>query len=179
MTKISFKGWLAGEIRILAPGEELRPASLARAAEANPRLTEYAVLYLLETGREAPAGSILSSDRSKLAYSYMQGGSFSDEESVPQRYRKTLASWRARRDRSALTAESKASRLAANVRLKERTGSRVAQMSRDLGINKGNLNAYFKYEDPSKLSLETATRVFRYLENREEELSNAARHAAD
>lgn len=166
MSQITFKGWLKKEIGVLAPGRALRPSSLSAAAEENPRLMEYAVLYLLETDGKVAPGTCLCKEYNSLRGSYTHGGSFVSEEAIPARYRKALSSWRARRDQAEHIDASKRSRLAANKRLQEQTGIRVAQMSRDLGINKGNLNAYFKHSDVSKLSLDTATKVFRYLEEK-------------
>lgn len=75
------------------------------------------------------------------------------------RYRKVLNSFYADWHRPETLARSKSIRRDACLRAKRERGVPVAPICRELGLNVGNVNAWLKNGDMSKVSLENATRL--------------------
>ena len=60
-------------------------------------------------------------------------------------------------------AESKRLRWEKSRQLQLQKGVSVARICNELGLNRGNVNAYMKHGDVSKMSLQNATRIMKYL----------------
>ena len=167
--------WLKKEVMHLAGLESfsLRKAA-AVAQDGCPRAAAPLLLFALCSGRterlldyvwrddvrvsfEAVATMLEGKDIESIA---IAGGRI---EELPREYAKHLDSYHACYHASETKAESKKLRWERSRMLLLQKGVPVAQISRDLGLNQGNLNAYLKHGDVSKLSLANADAVMRYL----------------
>lgn len=179
MSRITFKGWLKMELFRMSGAESLDLRILAtRAQKSRPRLAAPLLLYAMETNvTERLLKSIYKKD---LLREYKEvillchdkpiaELSLEEEEKLPWTYRKLLASWRTAKNRNESLTDSKRLRLERTRMLQKETGISNAQIYQTLDLNPGNVNAYLKHGDTSKVSLETATRIMKFLFSQEDE----------
>lgn len=84
-------------------------------------------------------------------------------EGLGANYAKALNSYSAAYHRPESVARSKRLRLRRSRQLQLEKGIGVSQICRDLGLNPGNVNDYLKNGAVSKVSLENATSIMKYL----------------
>jgi len=174
MSTITFKGWLKSELRRMSPAGSLKLSNLAFAAQSDcPRIAGRLLAYAIEIGSVTRLLPLIADEELHAEYvnvlklcknKSLVELSASNIDQLPWSYRKLLTTWRSVRNRQSSRRKSTALRLRSSLELKTRKNIRTSQICRELGLNKGNVNAYFKYKDASKVSLETATKIMRYLE---------------
>jgi len=171
MRKLSFKGFLARYLQELSGQSSLRLSHLARqAASENPRLRESLLLYAAVVGSTRTLLAALQEGRLKREYSRLLSlGNLeyllqSDDQRLPDRYRKVYRSYLSVCDRQ--SADNHTKQLMWQKVKKLQNEKRVSnyRVYTDLQLNPGNANAFLKHGDTSKLSLNTAREVLHYLE---------------
>jgi hypothetical protein len=144
-------------------------------AETNPRLKEPLLLYaifsgktevLLQAARESKLYNeyrdLLALFNEKNIENALSGG----DSRLPEGFRKVYKSYLSVRDR--LASENHTKALMRNRIVKLQIENRVSnyRIYTDLRLNSGNVNAYLKHGDISKVSLTTARRALEYLEGK-------------
>lgn len=86
-------------------------------------------------------------------------------DALPREYAKHLASFAAAYRAPETEAESKKLRWERSRALQLEKGIPTAWIYNKLGLNPGNVNAYMKHGDTSKVSLDAATSIMKYLMN--------------
>lgn len=85
---------------------------------------------------------------------------------VPAEYHKVWRSYMSRKNRGRADDYTKELMRQKVKRLQEKNGVTNYRIYTDLKLNPGNLNAWLKHGDSDKVSLDTARRTLRYVENR-------------
>lgn len=138
----------------------------------NPRLAEPLLAYATETGSASRLLSYVKDKQLQEEYQHVLktcGGksisSLNEKQvnALPWSYRKLLVNWKAAEGRPQRIEQSKRMRLDRSLQLMREKGVSNAQIYHSLGLNPGNTNAYLKHRDPSKLSLDNATRIMKFL----------------
>ncbi|MCL2655036.1 MAG: transcriptional regulator [Coriobacteriia bacterium] len=171
MRKLSFKGFLARYLQELSGQNSLRLSHLARQAESeNPRLREPLLLYAAVTGATHALLAALQDGKLKTEYSYLltlgnlENLLRNDDNRLPERYRKVYRSYQSVRDRQNADDHTKQLMWRKVRGLQEKKRVSNYRVYTDLQLNPGNANAFLKHGDTSKLSLNTAREMLRYLE---------------
>lgn len=148
------------------------PRLCVMACHSEGRLREPLLLYALQSDRfpELMAMTDDSELRGEYEHAADSLGELAPQDyalehgydpSTGDRYRKVLNSFYADWHRPETLARSKSIRRDACLRAKRERGVPVAPICRELGLNVGNVNAWLKNGDMSKVSLENATRLAR------------------
>ena len=174
MRALTFKGFLARYTRELSGLASNDLKRLAGKAAANYRLVEPLVLYAAATdklgylrrvawdpylvmeAREFP-GDMDWSD----VIAVLDRG---DESVLRSEYHKAYRSYISVRDRQKTKNRSKALALNKTLDIQRQKKVSTYRIYHDLELNHGNVNAYLKNRDVSKVSLEVAEKVLDYLE---------------
>lgn len=175
MRDLTFAGYLKSYVRSLSTTETNSLYKLAEeAADKNPRLREPLLLYAVFTDKtEVLLGAAkvpaLYSDYNNLTNRYDKAGfeaALQEASSpLPEEYKKVWRSYLSKKNR--LQNDNHTKDLMRNkvVKLQKAKGVSNYRLYADLGLNPGNFNAWLKYGDPNKVSLDTARRTVKYLEN--------------
>jgi hypothetical protein len=173
MSKITLGGWLKAELARMSEQDTASIHKLAvLAQEANPRLYEPLLVYALEIGASDRLLRYLHDDAYKAecqkVISLCSERSILDlgeaeRSALPWSYRKLLLSWRAVEEKAKRTNQSKQLHLKRTKELMKEKGVKNSSIYCHLNLNPGNTNTYLKHDDITKLSLENATRIMRYL----------------
>ena len=173
MSRLTFIGWLKLDLMRMSGSKTVSIHKLAALAqEDNSRLAEPLLLYAMETNA-VPRLIVYIRDKQLIdEYQLVQEicGERSildldenEREQLPWSYQKLLANWNSAELKSINIEKSKQMRLERSLQLKAEKGVSNAQIYQALNLNRGNTNAYFKHGDTSKLSLENATGIMKYL----------------
>ena len=166
MRKLTFKGFLAKYVRALSMQNTLSIYRLVREAEcANPRLREPLTLYALFYGqghalcRAVKGGWI---DRQVITCSpdeltVMLRG---EHPVLSENFKKVYRSYRVVAAMQQADDNTKRLLLERTRRLQAKNGVSNYRLYRGLGLNPGNVNAYLKTGNTSKVSLKTARRLY-------------------
>ena len=142
------------------------------AQEDNPRLAEPLLLFAMETEATARLMSYIGDEQIEGEYREVlelcRDKSIlelveKEERRLPWSYSKLLSNWRAAEGKAQRIENSKRLRLERSLQLMKEKHVTNAQVYQALRLNPGNTNAYLKHHDTSKLSLENATRIMKYL----------------
>jgi hypothetical protein len=173
MSKLTFLGWLKMELMRMSGNKTISIHKLAiLAQEDNSRLAEPLLAYAMEMDTVVRLVSYIKSSQLQEEYWYVLG--ICDGKSIvslnrkqadklPWSYKKLLVNWRAAEGKPQRVEQSKRMRLDRSLQLMQEKGVSNVQIYRSLGLNPGNTNAYLKHRDTSKLSLDNATRIMKYL----------------
>lgn len=173
MRRLTFEGFLQSYVQHLAGERTQSLGKLAERAAAEPRLFEPLLLWAAVSGRASRLAQLLGgrcdrvSELEALVALDRLGAlesALAEEDSAPSsEYAKVWRSYVARRDAlerdAALKREARMQALA----LEAKTGVSRYRMAKDLGLNPGNLHAFLAQANVSKLSLENAYALVRYL----------------
>jgi hypothetical protein len=174
MRRLTFRGYLESYVQLLAGQRTLALPRLAALARSEPRLTEPLVLWAVATGNASRLSRLLQAQgdlERELAtlVSLQQQGTLesalaAEDHRLRPEYTKVWRSYVVRRDACARDAQLKLE--ARNRVLALEKSKRVSRyrMAKDLGLNPGNLHAFLAQGDPTKLSLDRALGLVRYLE---------------
>jgi hypothetical protein len=173
MSKLTFAGWLKIQINHMSDTSTLSLSNLAQIAdESQPRLYPFILCYAIETNAvkhlfkcvsdkdiltEYEAVARISNGKSLVALSQTK------RKKLPWSYNKLLASWDAAYNMPKTVNDSKKLRWRTSKKLQNDKRISNACVYKALGLNKGNVNAYLKYGDTSKVSLDNATAIMKYL----------------
>ena len=174
MRRLTFKGYLESYVQQLAGQHTLALPRLAALTRPEPRLTEPLVLWAVATGHAPRLSKLLKTqgdlDR-ELAYlvSLEQDGRLesalaAEDPRLRLEYTKVWRSYVARRDAHARDAQLKLEARNRVLALEKSKGVSRYRMAKDLGLNPGNLHAFLAQGNATKLSLDRALELVRYLE---------------
>ena len=171
MRKLSFRGFLARYLQELSGQSSLRLSQLARLAEGeNPRLREPLLLYAAVAGAAHALLAALQDDKLRAEYERLlmldnlEELLLVDDSRLPKRYCKVYRSYLSVRDRQDADDHTKQLMWQKAKKLQSEKQVSNYRVYTDLQLNPGNANAFLKNGDPSKVSLNTAREVLRYLE---------------
>lgn len=176
MRALTFSGFLAQYVKQLAAEETNSLYKLAaEAGSNNPRLREPLLLYAVYTQKEKVLLQATKEPNLRMEYQRMVTLYSADmmtelfeqaSPKLPAEYHKVWRSYQNRRNRGQADEHTKELMRKKVKRLQAQKGVTNYRIYTDLKLNPGNLNAWLKYGDGGKVSLETARRTLRYLENR-------------
>jgi hypothetical protein len=174
MRALTFRGFLGQYVSALSlSGSKKLYKLAAEAAVNNPRLKEPLFLYALFSDK---ADYLLAATKSpSIAREYrelltrfdkasMEAALKSDDPVLRAEYRKVYTSYLAVRDKKKNEHHTKTLMHSKIVRLQKEKGVSSYRICKDLELNSGNLGAYLKNGDCSKVSLDTARKAINYLE---------------
>jgi hypothetical protein len=177
MRPLTFRGFLKRYVQELAGEKTLSLRRLVKIAAINePRLREPLYLYAAETDQIDRL--LLLGKNSKLEPIYKPIKSLestrgliqlvqNNDARVPERFRRVWRSYQSLCNRHQSEQHTKTLMHKRIRHLQTEKHITSYQLHRDLGLNAGNLNAFLKHGDVSKLSLQTARRILHYLEKSE------------
>ena len=175
MRALTFSGFLAQYVKQLAAEETTSLYKLAaEAGSNNPRLREPLLLYAVYTQKERVLLQATKEPNLRMEYQRMVTLYSADmmtelfeqaSPKLPVEYHKVWRSYQSRRSRGQADEHTKELMRQKVKRLQAQKGVTNYRIYTDLKLNPGNLNAWLKYGDTDKVSLETARRVLRYVEN--------------
>lgn len=176
MRALTFSGFLAQYVKQLAAEETNSLYKLAaEAGSNNPRLREPLLLYAVYTQKEKVLLKATKEPKLRMEYQRMVTLYSADmmtelfeqaSPKLPAEYHKVWRSYQSRRNRGQADEHTKELMRQKVKRLQAQKGVTNYRIYTDLKLNPGNLNAWLKHGDAEKVSLETARRTLRYLENR-------------
>lgn len=176
MRKLSFAGFLKGYVRSLSLADTNNLFKLAKeAAERNPRLREPLFLYAFFTDKtdlllRASCKYQFYDEFKRLMERYekdsLENALRSDSAALPEGYKKVWRSYHNKRNRVYNDNHTKELMRIKALKLQTTKGVTNYRLYADLGLNPGNMNAWLKYGDPNKVSLDTARRTVSYLETK-------------
>lgn len=175
MRELTFKGFLTSYVKQLSTQNTNDIYKLvAEAKELNPRLREPLFLYALYMDKvailmRAAKDTSLYPEYSQMYLSFDADAitkSFQSHSSeVRYEYHKVWKSFTVQRDRLQADDHTKELIRQKVQRLQAKTGVTNYRIYTDLKLNPGNINAWLKHGDAGKVSLETARRTLKYVEN--------------
>ena len=176
MRSLTFKGYLTKYMQSLSLHDSKGVYALAReAANENPRLREPLFLYALFTDKSDVLMRASKGTKMYGEYRQMMVLLTAHEaerlletmnETLPSSYTKVYRSYLSVRDRVKNDAHTKMLMHKRTVDLLQEKLITSYRVYKDLSLNPGNVNAYLKHGDVSKLSLDTARRVLKYAESK-------------
>ena len=173
MRQLTFGGFLSRYVRELSYADTNSVRTLVKeSASKNPRLREPLFLYSLYHGKldlmrkEAAKNGLESFFRPVAAYTTCEAMEHALQQGgVPNEYVKVWKSYLAKRNWLEADNGTKERIRKKVVVLQQEKGITNYRIYTDLHLNPGNLNAWLKNNDQSKLSLETARNVLTYVQN--------------
>ena len=173
MRRPNFVGWVSRELRYLSGENTLNLRRLAFLAQNNvPRLWERLVFYTIATCRVDRLKTFLYRDDlaaeldeicEKVGSANFNDPCSAEHLQLPPRYDKVLLSYKAAYRKIDARNASKMLRWEKSVEIQKKKGVSNAQICQALGLDAGNINAYLKYAQIDRVSLEKATDIMKYL----------------
>jgi len=171
---LTFAGFLKQYIRSLSLANTNGLYRLAaEAASDNPRLREPLFLYALFSGKEQVLLSAVKSPEMRHEYvvllerynrEEMEQALCNGDLELTEGYTKVYRSYLSVKNRKRRDNRTKALIRDYIIRLQKEKGVSTYRIYTDLQLNHGNINAYIKHCDCSRVSLETARSAVTYLE---------------
>ena len=171
MRQLSFKGFLYQYVRALSKQDTNNIKVLAEEAPCNYRLVEPLVLYALSVDkreclqRNAKDSNLINAFQRFNSYSWEDVVSLlkSNDKSVPNEFHKVYRCFLVECDKQKAVDHTKTLLLNRTKDIQKQKGITTYRLYTDLKLNHGNIHAYIKNGDVSKVSLEVAERVFEYI----------------
>ena len=172
MKRLTFKGFLRKYVRALSGMETNDLRRLAAEVSSNYRLVEPLVLFAMSVNRlgflqrVAKDMVLVKAVQLFLEIEDWEGMLHkleNSDDSIPYEYHKVYNSYISVRDRSKAKNHTKELMHTRIKYLQKEKNVSTYRLYTDLGLNHGNVNAYIKYGDASKVSLEVAEKVLDYL----------------
>ena len=173
MRQLTFKGFLHQYVRALSQSETTNIKRLAAEVPDNYRLVEPLVLYAASINKQEVLKRY-AEDRflAERVSMLPDAVSWSDIESlleqvdigIPDGFHKVYRSYKCIRDNQKSTNHTKLLVLKRTRELQHEKRITTYRLYTDLKLNHGNVHAYIKIGDVSKVSLEVADRILDYLE---------------
>ena len=175
MRELTFRGFLTQYVRQLSVEKTNSLYKLAaEAGSSNPRLREPLFLYAVYSQKEkallqATKVPTLYMEYQRMAALYTAEAmtELFDQASplLPAEYHKVWRSYQSRKNRGQADEHTKELMRQKVKRLQVQKGVTNYRIYTDLKLNPGNLNAWLKHGNGDKVSLDTARRTLRYVEN--------------
>ena len=172
MRILTFKGFLNQYVRTLSGMETNDIRRLASEIYQNYRLTEPLVLFAMSVNKMEYLKSITTNPvLSKAIQIFPENIGWEDavyklennDITIPYEFIKVYNSYKSVRDRNKAEKHTKGLLHMQIKYLQQEKNVSTYRIYTDLGLNHGNVNAYLKYGDISKVSLEVAEKVLEYL----------------
>lgn len=173
MRRLTFEGFLESYAQHLAGERTQSLGKLAKRAAAEPRLFAPLLLWAVVSGRADRLARLLDGHRDRVAElealvalerdGALESALAEEASGLSSDYAKVWRSFVVRRDALVRDAELKREARAQVLALQAKTGVSRYRMAKDLGLNPGNLHAFLAQSNVSKLSLENAYALVRYL----------------
>lgn len=173
MRELTLNGFLTGYVRSLSKTNTTSVRRLAQeAATDNPRLREPLFLYATLTGKEELLRSA-AQDHGLLPFyepmmaEYDRRGletAMQNGAPLPDGYEKVRRSYLSRKNRQISDNDTKELMRKKIHRLQKQYGVSNYRIYTDLSYNPGNLNAWLKHGASEKVSLDTARKILKYME---------------
>ena len=171
MRKLTFEGFLKQYVTELAGVQTASVHKLAACLNENPRLKEPLFLYALTFDKvdlllRYTANSAVAAEYEQLSnrYSLAQMRLLLEKQSpeLPEGYLKVWRSYCSVRD--AVLADNDTKELIHRrvLELQEKKKLTNYRLYTDLKLNPGNVNAWLKHNDSSKMSLDCARQIYKY-----------------
>lgn len=174
MRRLTFAGFLQSYVRALSGEDTLSLSRLAALSESEARLVEPLLLWAVVADRTERLGSLLEGrgalqrELQELARlrstGCLEGGLADTGRSLRPEYSKVWHSYVVRRDASNRDKELRLKVRERVLELESRKSVTRYRMAKELGLNPGNLHAFLSLGDPTKLSLDRAADLVKYLE---------------
>jgi hypothetical protein len=174
MRPLTFKGYLESYVRHLAGQNTLGLPRLATLTRSEPRLTEPLLLWAAETGRGARLSTLLKMHgdlKRELAtlvsleqLGRLESALAAEDPRLRPEYTKVWRSYVVRRDAHIRDAQLKLEARNRVLALERDKGVSRYRMAKDLRLNPGNLHAFLAQGNATKISLDRALSLVRYLE---------------
>lgn len=176
MRELTFSGFLHKYVRDLSEQNTLNLYKLtAETASKNPRMREPLLLYalfadksdvLLRVAKDKKLHAEYDDVLNQFDKQQMASALQAQSKKLPAGYLKVWKSYLSEKNRNITDNQTKALMCNKISRLQNEKQVTNYRLYTDLKLNHGNLNAYLKHGDCSKLSLDTTRKVLQYLENR-------------
>lgn len=174
MRELTFKGFLSQYVKHLSAQETNSLYKLtAEASTDNPRLKEPLLLFALCSQRQdillnAAKNTHLYSEYYKVVTRYSEEALLelleSGSQELSAEYHKVWRTYLSRKNRMQADGHTKELMRQKVKRLQEKNGVTNYRIYTDLKLNPGNLNAWLKHGNCDKVSLDTARKTLRYVE---------------
>jgi hypothetical protein len=174
MRRLTFKGYLESYVQQLAGQSTLSLPRLAALARSEPRLTEPLVLWAVVTGHASRLSGLLKAqgdlERELLLLASLEREGrletalATEDPRLRPEYTKVWRSYAVRRDARTRDAQLKLEARNRVLALERSKGVSRYRMAKDLGLNPGNLHAFLAQGNATKLSLDRAFELVRYVE---------------
>lgn len=174
MRELTFKGFLTQYVRQLSVSNTNGLYKLAEEASSdNPRLREPLFLYALYSGKQTVLLQATKDQDLFVMYKEMVLKYSSDQMThmfetnapvLPVEYHKVWKSFQAQKNRGQSDDHTKELMRQKVRRLQDKCGVSNYRIYTDLNLNPGNVNAWLKHGATDKVSLDTARRTLRYVE---------------
>ena len=175
MRQLSFPGFTKRYVASLSQAGTTAIYPLTReAASENPRLREPLLLYALSNGQEkvlmaaaknTPLAEAYGSLLQKYDYASMLSSLREQDPTLPQEYRKVWSSYLSVSGKGDRDRRVKALLREKIMQAKQEKGVSTYRICQDIGLNNSNINSWLKNGSDDKVSLDTARRVYDYLQS--------------
>ena len=175
MRQLTFRGFLTQYVRQLSTHKTNSLYQLAEEAnQNNHRLREPLFLYAMYSHKldvllQAVKNSSLHTEYYKLASQYSTDEMTEllehSSPALPMEYHKVWQSYQSIVSKRLADKHTKELMREKIKQIQEQSGVTNYRIYTDLGLNPGNLNAWLKHGNDSKVSLDTARRTLRYVES--------------
>ena len=173
MRELTFKGFLTQYVKQLSKSDTNSLYKLAaEAGSDNPRLREPLLLYALYSGKQSVL--LQAAKDPELHREYQKMLEYNTEEmtqllesassALPAEYHKVWRSFQSQKNRGQADDHTKELMRQKVRRLQDQCGVSNYRIYTDLKLNPGNVNAWLKHGVADKVSLDTARRTLRYVE---------------
>jgi len=174
MRELTFSGFVREYLQTLEGNGCLNLRTLCLAAsDKNPRLKEPLLLYALAYQKQGTLLRAANNTRLYGEYTVLleKMGAQPLEQSLseelwPEEYQKVWRSYQSRKNRFRTDDETKRLMRKRLVELQNETGLSNYRIYTDLKLNPGNVNAWLKHDDGSKVSLAVARQALQYVRQR-------------
>lgn len=167
MRRLTFKGFLQQYIKELSLTNTLSLSKLNQMAEDNPRIVEpvalYVVLYLRKQDRAALAASCFDELLSGVNNSAQLLRQL-ETNTAPIEFQRVYQAFLVKQNEHSRDNKTKLLMCEQIRRLQKEKSFSTYRLYTDLAMNPGNVNAFIKHSDVSKVSLNAARTMLRYAE---------------
>lgn len=167
MRQLTFKGFLQQYIKELSLANTLSLSRLNQMAKDNPRIVEpvalYVVLYLRKQDRTALTASCFDKLLSGVNNSAQLLRQL-ETNSAPIEFQRVYQAFLVKRNKHVRDNKTKLLMCEQIQKLQKKKSFSTYRLYTDLGMNHGNVNAFLKHSDVSKVSLNAARTMLHYAE---------------
>ncbi len=170
MRELTFQGFLKNYIKKLSISNSLDFNKLVLEIQKNPRIKEPLYLYSVVSNKQTRLKQLLESNVDYINFKHMINNHNlndlldSNKSSLKNEYIKVWKSYISKRNKLQSTNYTKQLILNKVIEYKELKNISNYRIYTDLNLNHGNINAWLKHGECDKVSLDTARKVLKYIE---------------